>query len=486
MKEKLLRAIEENGLIEKGDTVLAAFSGGADSTALMFALSCIRENLGFELIAAHYNHGIRQEADADESFCRETAEMLGLRFFSEKGDVPVFAKENGLSLETAARLLRYRFLSDVAEKTGAASVAVAHHAEDSAESILLHLIRGSGLSGLTGIRYKNTLDLSYAEKAIGKSIKKNLVLIRPLLGCTKEDILSFLEEQEMSYRTDETNYISDTARNRLRLQIIPELEKLNPAAALNIVRAGEILSEDEEFLLSGARKELENAREGEGFSAKKLASLPEPVKKRCLRLAISEKATLVDIERTHLESLSELLDMQSGAALDLPRARARLSFGKLFIEPAETGRGGSGKNSKEAEIVIPVREGEYETPFGLFKIEIITSLPMEKSDKEEYNVNKYSQFGNNVGFIDAEKAGESFLIRTRRAGDRFRPVNSAFRMKLKDFFIGRKTDEKKRDGIPLVLCGGEIAFIPGFLVSDDFKITAETEKALKIRYFEKQ
>ena len=171
MKEKLLRAIEENGLIEKGDTVLAAFSGGADSTALLFALSCIRENLGFELIAAHYNHGIRQEADADERFCRETAEMLGLRFFSEKGDVPVFAKENGLSLETAARLLRYRFLSDVAEKTGAASVAVAHHAEDSAESILLHLIRGSGLSGLTGIRYKNTLDLSYAEKAIGKSIK---------------------------------------------------------------------------------------------------------------------------------------------------------------------------------------------------------------------------------------------------------------------------------------------------------------------------
>ena len=289
MKEKLLRAIEENGLIEKGDTVLAAFSGGADSTALLFALSCIRENLGFELIAAHYNHGIRQEADADERFCRETAEMLGLRFFSEKGDVPVFAKENGLSLETAARLLRYRFLSDVAEKTGAASVAVAHHAEDSAESILLHLIRGSGLSGLTGIRYKNTLDLSYAEKAIGKSIKKNLVLIRPLLGCTKEDILSFLEEHEMSYRTDETNYISDTARNRLRLQIIPELEKLNPAAALNIVRAGEILSEDEEFLLSGARKELENAREGEGFSAKKLASLPEPVKKRCLRLALSEK-----------------------------------------------------------------------------------------------------------------------------------------------------------------------------------------------------
>jgi tRNA(Ile)-lysidine synthase len=105
MKEKLLRAIEENGLIEKGDTVLAAFSGGADSTALLFALSGIRENLGFELIAAHYNHGIRQEADADESFCRETAEMLGLRFFSEKGDVPVFAKENGLSLETAARLL---------------------------------------------------------------------------------------------------------------------------------------------------------------------------------------------------------------------------------------------------------------------------------------------------------------------------------------------------------------------------------------------
>ncbi len=484
MIEKLLGAIEEHGLIRKGDTVLAAFSGGADSTALLFALSEIRENLGFELIAAHYNHGIRGNADADESFCREAAEMLALPFFSEKGNVPEFARESGLSLETAARLLRYRFLSEIAEKTGASSVAVAHHAEDSAESILLHLIRGSGLSGLTGIRYKNVLDLSYAEKNIGKAIKKDLVLIRPLLGCTKEEILSYLEEQEMSYRTDETNFTADTARNRLRLQIIPEIEKLNPAAALNIVRAGEILSEDDEYLLEKAREALEKARSGEGFSAKKLSVLPDPVKKRCLRLALSEKSSLVDIERTHLESLSELLDMQSGAALDLPRARARLSFGRLLIEPAVS-REESGTSSREPDSFIPVRDGDYETPLGRFRIEILSSFAMEKCNKEEYNVNKYGQFGNNVGFIDAEKAGDSLQIRTRRAGDRFKPVNSAFRMKLKDFFIGRKTDQTKRDGIPLVICGGEIAFIPGFLVSDDFKITEETKTAVKIQYLGK-
>lgn len=484
MIEKIRKAILENGLIKSGETVLAAFSGGADSTALLFALSALSKELGFSLAAAHYNHGIREEADADEAFCRETTEALSVPFYQEKGDVPSFAKANGLSAETAARLLRYDFLYRTAKKIGASSIATAHHAEDSAESILFHLVRGSGMAGLTGIKCRQTVDLSYADDILGENSagEKKLELIRPMIGLYKAEILAFLAEKSQRYCTDTTNFIDDTARNTLRLRVLPLIsEKINPAAVRNIVRTGEVLSEDEEFLVSLAKTELENARLEDGFDAKKLASLQGPVKKRCLRLALDEKATLVDIERTHIESLVSLLSMQSGASLDLPHSRARISFSKLVIDSAQSGGDKHGRAENE-EFPLEIENGEQQTPFGRFKISVLSAFAMEKNGKEEYNTSTYIHCGKDTGFMDVDKLKGGLAVRTRKAGDRFRPVNSDFRMKLKDFFISRKVDTALRDSIPLVTCGGEIVFIPGFLVSDDVKITENTEKIIRIQY----
>lgn len=490
MIERVRKTILEYGLIKRGDAVLAAFSGGADSTALMLILNDLKDELGFSLFAAHFDHGIRPSSNEDEEFCRRTAEELGVPFFSKREEVPAFAKAHSLSLETAARLRRYAFLAETAGKLGA-SIATAHHAGDSAESILMHIIRGSGMAGLAGIRPKTVLSLSENGLFFGESgaapasERRECTLIRPLIGAEKGDILSFLEKKRRSFRVDETNFSADAARNFLRLEVMPAIEKnINPAAAANIRRFGDIAAEDEAFLSSLAEKALDEAREGEGFRAERLLKLPPPILKRCLRLALAEKATLVDIERVHIEKLTELLSMRSGQGLDLPHASARLSFGKLIIEPS----GGSSGVSREETAVIPLENGDYETPFGRVSVRIDPDFSMEKTGGVEYNTKKPADRMGCMMDLDSLLAladGESaFFIRSRRAGDRFRPVNSDFRMKLKDFFISRKVDASKRDGIPLVVFGGEIVFIPGFLISDTVKLTGGTRSVLTLRFTE--
>ena len=473
---------EARELIKPGDTVVAAFSGGADSTALVAALSSLRDELGFSLVAAHYNHSIRKNADGDEEFSRDTAARLGVPFVSEKGDVPAFAEKNGLSLETAARLLRYGFLYRVKEKYGAASVATAHHAGDDAESILLHLFRGSGMAGLTGIRKKSVIDLSLHSGVPGLEGEgeKKLVLIRPLLSLSKEELAAFLRETGLSHCEDETNFASDAARNYLRLEILPRIrENVNPAVEKNLVRMAEIIAEDEEYLYSAAREALEKARAGEpdkGYSAAALAALPAPIKKRCLRLALSECASLVDVEKKHLDALTELIGMQSGAALDLPHSRARISFGRLVIEKAfpsekEEDAGENAGNAEE-EYPLPLENGEYATPLGTFSV---TLLSAEEAAGADLRADR------NTAYMDMDAlGGKSLAVRRRRPGDRFRPINCEWRVKLKDFLISRRVDEKLRDALPLVVCGGEIVFIPGVTVSETAKITENTVRAVRI------
>lgn len=476
MLEKVRSFIKEKGLIGKGDSVIAAFSGGADSTALLLLLSELREESGFSLAAAHFNHGIRENADVDENFCRALSEELNVPFYSKKANVPLYAEEKRLSIETAARRLRYEFLFELKQRLGADSIATAHHADDSAESILMHLIRGSGLAGLTGIKEKLTVNALFGKKT------EETILIRPLLGVTKTEILAFLKKKKQPFRLDETNLLDDAARNYLRLNTIPGLEKnVNPAVLKNICRAGNTLREDEAFLSAIAENALDSARKEGGYLREKLVSLPLPILKRCLRLALLENGVLTDVETVHLEMLIKLLSSQSGASIDLPDSTARIAFDKLIIEK----RSEKEENFKtEGVFALQKKAGLYKTPLGTIKIEIISAPPMEKSGEMEYNEKNRFGADKNTALMDLDRLCGPLCVRTRREGDRFRPVNSEWRMKLKDFFISRRVDAAKRDAVPLVLCGGEIVFIPGFLIADCVKLTAETKTVLKLKFFQ--
>lgn len=474
MLDRIERAILNNRLIEEGDTVLVAFSGGADSTALLSILNSFKQKLGFNLYAAHYNHSIRLDADEDEAFCRRFSESLGISFFSERGDAVAYASANGLSLETAARELRFDFLYRTSETLGASSVATAHHANDDAESVLMHMIRGSGLAGLTGIKYKSVRRLNAKNRD-----DKSITLIRPLLEIKKEEILEYLDSIGQEFCEDSTNFELDAARNVMRLKIIPMIEELNPAAIDNILRLKSIAAEDEAYLENAAKEALIDARTQTGFNRVFLNSLPAPILKRCLRLIIDEKASLVDIESKHIESLVSLIKMRSGASVDIPRARARNAFDTLIVEP----RSEIKETHVECSIPLEITGETISTSAGDFRLCVIEDPAMEKNEKKVYNYDVCAL--GNVAFMDLDRLTLPLNVRFRRPGDRFRPVNCAWRMRLKDYFISKKTDRCIRDTIPLVISGEEIVFIPGFVIADGVKLTDKTKRILKIEYLEK-
>lgn len=447
--EKVDSFIAEKALLEKGESVLVGLSGGADSVALLVVLCRLAQRRGWTVRAAHFNHGIRGVgAEEDELFCRDLCDEMGVPFYSETGDVPAYAKENGLSIETAGRLLRYDFLGRIAQRTGCPRIAVAHHMDDNAESILLHMIRGSGLYGLTGI----------------KPLRSGV--IRPLLGVRKREIEAYLESEGILYRTDETNLLPEGSRNRVRLDIVPYIEKhLNPAVVPTLCSMAELLSEDEAYLYGEAKRAYDAARFGDGLLRKRVAELPGPIKTRVIRMALAEAGAEVDIERVHIEAVSELLSARTGARLTLPGIEVRTSYDLIKFgrpEPAEP-------------FEIPLREGIINTPAGILRVSSVKGTEGFRRSS-------------GVLFMDMAKAdaleGEP-VVRTRRHGDRFRPIGSPGTRKLKDYLIDRKVERDERDRIPLVACGSEVLYVAGFGTSELVKVDESTEWMLRAEFIKR-
>lgn len=236
MEDILLLVERWSMTVPDGALVLCALSGGRDSMALLHLLSALSQRGAFRLAAAHYNHRLRSTADRDERFVRDWCQSCGIPLFCGSGDVRAFAREAGTSLEDAARTLRYRFLEETAAALGASRIATAHHQEDNAETVLLHLLRGSGLRGLGGI-----------PPARGK-------IVRPLLDASRADIDAYIARHHIPYVEDETNAAPFCARNRLRLEVMPLLEELFPGCASRIASAGALLREEDQYLQREAER----------------------------------------------------------------------------------------------------------------------------------------------------------------------------------------------------------------------------------------
>ncbi|MBR0025562.1 MAG: tRNA lysidine(34) synthetase TilS, partial [Clostridia bacterium] len=284
MLNKVREYLSRNDLIHPGEHVLIGLSGGADSVALLRVLLDLSEELSLKITAAHFHHGIRgEEADGDEAFAKELCGKWNVPCYAERADIPALAKEQKMPLEQAAREARYAFLRRIKAECGASVIAVAHHLQDQAESVLMHLIRGSGLTGLCGMRPKSG------------------DIIRPLLCVEKSELLAYLKERGIPFRTDSTNLEANTTRNRLRLDVMPYLkEHLNPKADAAIASTAEILQQEEDLLMSLAKDALARARRGDGYLRKALLDEPLPLRMRALRLMLTEHGIRFDIERKHL------------------------------------------------------------------------------------------------------------------------------------------------------------------------------------------
>ena len=438
--------ILENGLIEENGSVLVGLSGGADSVALLKLLTSLSQRHGWRVGAAHFNHGIRgAEADEDEDFCREYCERLGVPFFSERADVPAYASENGLSLETAGRLLRYDFLERIRRENGFDRVAVAHHMDDNAESVLLHILRGSGLAGLTGIKPVRGL------------------IIRPLLCLRRSEIEDYLAGLGIPFRTDRTNLVPEGSRNRVRLELLPYVqEHINKGAVESLCSMAELLSRDEEYLIDEAKKAYASMKKDGGLKRFEAAKLAYPIKVRVIRLALQDADALVDIERVHIEAIIDLLTAKTGARLCLPHIEAWTSYELLKF----------GKPLKAGDFELPLTDGEYETPLGTLKV---------KTVKGQNGFVKSP----NICFIDRDKAealGAPLVIRSRRGGDRIRPVGAAGHKKLKDLFIDRKVERETRAILPLIAAGSEVLYAAGLASSETVKVDGGTREMIRAEF----
>ena len=446
MLDKVEKTIERFGLISKGEKVLVGVSGGADSVALLHTLLALSSRMGFYVCAAHLNHGIRgEEAESDALFVKDLCELYGVELYQELIDVPLLAREHRETLEQAGRVARYDFLSRAKKRFGADKIAVAHHMDDQAESILLHLTRGSGLLGLTGMQPQRG------------------DLIRPLLFLRRREIEAYLENEGIAFCTDATNLERSGTRNKLRLDAIPYIEKnINPSIVETLCSMGELLWRDESYLAAQSQAALTAAKSGTGYLREELKKLPLPILTRAIRIALFNAGAKADIERVHVEKVIELLSARTGARVSLPYVNAWTSYELVCF----------GASEGIAWFELDLREdGVTTTPLGEFEAHVIDagSEPLDFSDRS-------------IGYMDMDKLfGNALIIRLRRDGDRFFPVGAPGRRKLKQFFIDRKVSRDERL-VPLICNGGDVFFVPGHCVSDDVKVDGQTRRILKVVY----
>lgn len=268
--EKVTETISEYKMLENAGKIAVALSGGADSVSLLRVLKFLEEPLGISVCACHLNHGLRgEESDADERFCRELCARLDIPLGVKRVNIAE-QREKHESVEETARRVRYGFFCEYLEQLGENAVlATAHTASDNAETVLFNLVRGTGMDGLCGIPPK---------RKMGK-----FRVIRPLINCTRNEIENYLEELKQTYVTDKTNLSDEYSRNRIRLNVLPELSKINPAAVEAITRMTKHLRRDNELFDELAENALREARTDRGWKASELARLPEPIKARALR-----------------------------------------------------------------------------------------------------------------------------------------------------------------------------------------------------------
>ena len=302
--------------IFKAKKIVVAVSGGADSLALADLLNCSKRRFNLEICIAHYEHGLRGKDSIDDAnFVEEFAKSLNVKFFCEHGDVKTFAAENKISVETAARQLRYNFLSKVREKLNFDATALAHHADDQAETILMRLLRGATSAGLSGMK-------------ICSQTKDYGLLIRPLLRFKKSELERYCQKRNLFPRIDATNFELDATRNKIRLELLPTLEKFNPAIIETLCRLGEVSAEESDFINSEVEKIFPQVVKDNAILQSEFLKLPVAIQRQVIKNFLGE---IKDFGFIHFEEIRKVLE-NNLSGVELPhKLRANLKRGRLTV-----------------------------------------------------------------------------------------------------------------------------------------------------------
>ena len=464
---ELRRAVRVHEM--SGSRMLAAVSGGPDSLALVHALARLRDSLGVRLHAAHLDHGLRPgESEADARFVREAMEELRVPLFSEKADVGQYRKERRLSVEDAARQVRYQFLARVSEHIGADAVAVGHNLDDQAETVLMHLIRGSGLAGLRAMTpvYRRSVD--------GVA----LTIFRPLLRVPKADTVAYCSENGLSPRFDESNLSEDMTRNRIRMDLLPQLRSYNPAIAVSLGRLAESVSHDLDFISQAVDKAasdvVSRGTTGVTLDRSAFAHLHPAIQRHLLRRAVEVVAgDAADLEFAHIEEMTRLMAGPAGKKTRLP--------GRITLE---VDHDSAQLSAGEDGAVLPELE---QSTIGLRVPGDVISGGWKVSVRRAENLETSKEPADGLGLrlverFDADSLGTDLYVRTRRQGDVFRPLGMSSEKRLAEFMKDAHVPARWRDRIPVIVnASGEVAWVVGWRIADWAKITDDTRRVVEVR-----
>jgi len=510
LEQRVLHFIREHHLVPSQSRLLVAVSGGPDSVCLLHILVRLMEELSINLHVAHLNHQLRgAESEADAQYVSNLARRLGIPATIEQRDVKGYQAQRHISLEEAAREVRYTFLAQVAKAIGASQVAVGHTRDDHIETILMHLVRGTGTRGLRGLQ----------PRAEWQSPENSLTIIRPLLEVSREETTSYCHERQLTPKIDASNLSLSPLRNRIRHQLLPLLKSYNPQVTEALLRTASIAGDDLAFIDNEVLQlwdEIAQRRENTIILDKKrLLELPSALKRHLVRMSLEKLlGNVKDIEMRHIEEIMGVLTKPAGKRLSLPGG---LTFsveynsyliGKdpLALSPLPTIDGEfplelPGKTTLpgwrvEATIIDPSvvkkkpegANAPLETTPLPFTGESVKGLHPFKnysspSPSKERGIEGVRLIDNLfTAYIDLDKTGDKLLVRSRKPGDRFQPLGMSQPKKLNEFMIDAKIPHAWRQRIPLVCSPQHIIWVVDWRIDDRVKVTEETKKVLRLEF----
>jgi tRNA(Ile)-lysidine synthase len=451
MIKKIEQTVNKYHLLEKGDRVTVALSGGADSCALLLCFVRLAEEYCLKIVVAHFNHGLRHaQSDGDEAFCRSLAQKFALPFVTEKMPHPSIPK--GVSPEDYFRRERYQFLDKVAADHGSDKIALGHHLQDQAETVLLNVLRGSGLDGLKGF-------LPMRENKY----------IRPLMEVSRREIKDFLKEAGVEYREDSSNASAVYLRNRVRRELIPFLkEKYNPRIEQNLVRMAEIIRRDDEFINGYineilASPHIQKEKDKVSFSAEYFKTLHASLGYRLFKALLESLAPDgKGFSSSHIQSLVDLVIKSStGKGISLPYGlHAQKEYDRLII------KSGRMEKTQDYEYLLTIPG-----TIDLNERHIILSMTRGMPGEVDFNCS-------NRVYFDGDKIKEPLVIRNRRKGDWFEPLGTRGSQKIKKLFIDRKIPRPQRDRMAMLVDHESVIWIENLHLSERVKVSPETKNVL--------
>ena len=466
VQQKVLSAIREYNLIPDVTTgvknvLLIGVSGGPDSVCLLHVLNGLKDSLGISLRVVHFNHMLRGSAsDDDARYVVELCDSLEIPVIVGEGDVEAYRKEHRLSLEEAARVLRYDFCAEAACSVGTDCIVLGHTRDDQVETILMHLIRGTGLTGMRGMQPVTKWHLKG-----GKVLK----VMRPLLEIARDDIDKYCREHGLKPRLDESNYSLEYMRNRVRHELIPSLRTYNKSVGEALLRTAEAAVDANDLFDIEVSKVWEQVvteqPNGLLIDSTALLSCHPSIQRHLLRRAVlNVTGDLVDFQAVHVEKMMTALSKPAGKSIHLPRGlRFQVGYRTCLLSNGSLDSCPFPFIEEQHRLNVP---GETLIPGWVVRANI--GFPF------------HEQGGGFEVCFDLDAAGTDLVVRSRKPGDRFRPLGMKGTKSLQDFMVDAKIPRSWRDRVPLVCSSDTIIWVAGWRISDGVKVTSRTERVLRI------